>query len=94
MSRPLRHALHTFAALAWAVLIWGATPHGDIYLPSGGARLAVVVAGVTTVTAVLLRLMRPGLESYAAGKMVGRIEALTEVDQEQAEVFRLADYRR
>ena len=94
MPRWLMILTRAAACLGWLLCIVDTVPVvGDLTSDAAG-RLGLLLAGVGTLALVLDHVQRLPSEIYTAGKLVGRVEALTEHDDDDmAEVLRLADHR-
>lgn len=75
----IRRTIYTLTILGWLVVIVAATPFGD-WLDRDQASLGLLVAGVGSLKWLIRRIQTPPHELFAAGKMVGRADALAERD--------------
>lgn len=75
----VRHCIYVLTGIAWIVVILAATPLGD-EVSQDQRSLAVLVAAVGSVKIIVRRILAPAHELFSAGKIVGRAEALAELD--------------
>jgi hypothetical protein len=85
----IRHIVYALTAAGWLVVILAACPLGD-WITQDQRSLAVLVAAVGSVKIIVRRILAPAHELFAAGKIIGRAEALAELD---TDVVRLDERR-
>ena len=90
LPRYVRRIIYTLTLLAWLVVIYAATPHAR-WLTDDQRALAVLVAALGSLKWLIRRMLAPAHELFCAGKIVGRAEALAEIDDE--DVVRLDEHR-
>jgi len=56
-------------------------------------RLGLLLAGVGSLATIMIRLQRAPAELFAAGKVVGKVEAMSEAADADADVIILSDHR-
>lgn len=85
----VRHIIYALTLAAWLVVIAAATPFGDA-LDHDVHALATLVAAVGSLKIIVRRILAPAHELFHAGKLIGRAEALAELDDD---VVRLDERR-
>lgn len=85
----VRRTIYTLTVIAWLFVLLAATPHTR-WLTDDQRALAVLVAALGSLKWLIRRMLAPAHELFCAGKIVGRAEALAELDPD---VVRLDDRR-
>lgn len=93
MRRSVRIIVIVVTCIGWAVCLLAAFAADVGLIPPEWERLAYFTTTVGTLALIDEYLRRPVSEIFAAGKAVGRLEAMTDDDGPDAEVIRLRERR-
>jgi hypothetical protein len=80
LHHNLRTAIYTLAILGTLVAILAATPFGEM-VTDDQRSIATLAAALGGVKWIIRRMLAPAHELFAAGKMIGRMEAGAPPDQ-------------